>query len=167
MARSSAKNAPMLSALAQVGPSSTSSLSSVMSKVKERSAGDDLAPTGNSHPPKGEGKDREVEFMCRVVPLPTILDQLGISQVNLLKVDVEGDELAVLQGVPASLWPHVHQVVVEVHDIDGRLDKVTKVLKERAGFSTVCCEAQRTSGVQGYVMVVPEALNMWYVYARR
>lgn len=38
------------------------------------------------------------------------------SRIDFLKVDVEGEELAVLQGLDESGWQRVQQVVVEVHD---------------------------------------------------
>lgn len=60
------------------------------------------------------------------------------------------------------------QVVLEVHDIDGRLSSVVDMLRsEAAGFEHVCWEAQETSEVGGYVMVLPRALRMFLVFARR
>jgi FkbM family methyltransferase len=38
------------------------------------------------------------------------------SSIDLLKVDVEGEELAVLQGLDEEGWQRVQQVVAEVHD---------------------------------------------------
>ena len=49
-------------------------------------------------------------FLCNVVPLSLALSQLGIDAVDVLKVDVEGDELAVLQGVSADDWRKIRQV---------------------------------------------------------
>ena len=48
--------------------------------------------------------------------------------IALLKVDVEGAELAVLRGVDARHWPRVQRIAVEVYDVDGRLDAVTGLL---------------------------------------
>ncbi len=39
------------------------------------------------------------------------------EQVSLIKVDVEGEELAVLQGLPVQRWADVRQAVIEVHDV--------------------------------------------------
>jgi FkbM family methyltransferase len=65
----------------------------------------------------------------------------GLSQrrIALLKIDVERGELAVLQGVAAHDWPFVDGVAVEVHDLDGRLQRVTQLLRD-AGFEDVRCE---------------------------
>lgn len=58
--------------------------------------------------------------------------------------------------------------MLEVHDIDGRLTAVVELLKsEPAGFDNICWELQGTSEVKGYVMVVPEALKMFLVFAKR
>ena len=37
-----------------------------------------------------------------------------VQQIDLLKVDVEGAELDVLQGIGASQWAAIKQVVAEV-----------------------------------------------------
>lgn len=57
-----------------------------------------------------EGASGGQSFLCNVVPLSLALRHLGIAAVDLLKVDVEGDELAVLQGISADDWPKIRQV---------------------------------------------------------
>lgn len=49
-------------------------------------------------------------FLCSVVPLSVALQQLEIVTVDLLKVDVEGDELAVLHGIDDDDWSKIRQV---------------------------------------------------------
>lgn len=67
---------------------------------------------------EGDTRDRELidgqqlgeaSFVCSVVPLSLALDNLGVRVVDLLKVDVEGDELAVLRGISAGDWPKIRQ----------------------------------------------------------
>lgn len=60
-------------------------------------------------------------FVCQVVPLSLALHQLGIPVVDLLKVDVEGDELAVLQGIDDEDWPKIHQVRMVVRGVWGKV----------------------------------------------
>ena len=55
--------------------------------------------------------------------------------VDLLKVDVEGEELNVLRGLDDEAWTRVRQVVLEVHDVDGRVAAVEALLASR-GFET-------------------------------
>jgi FkbM family methyltransferase len=51
-----------------------------------------------------------------------------VAAIDLLKIDVEGAELDVLRGIADVEWPLIAQVVVEVQDIDGRLDDVLGLL---------------------------------------
>lgn len=55
------------------------------------------------------GKQGRKLFVCNVVPLSLALAQLGLATVDLLKVDVEGDELAVLRGINDEDWLKIHQ----------------------------------------------------------
>lgn len=55
--------------------------------------------------------------------------------VDLLKVDVEGAELEVLQGIDDEHWGLVQQAVLEVQDLDNQLKDVVDLLESR-GMST-------------------------------
>src|SRR5205823_5305892 len=47
--------------------------------------------------------------------------EAGIERIDLLKIDVEKSEHDVLRGIDDEHWPMIDQVVIEVHDIGGRL----------------------------------------------
>ena len=66
-----------------------------------------------------------------------------LKKVDLLKVDVERAELAVLRGISDSDWPKIRQIVIEVHDIDGRLAEVKRLLTVDAGFQVTAVEQDR------------------------
>lgn len=51
------------------------------------------------------------------------------------QVDVEGDELEVLQGV--RTWRRVHQVVAEVHTVEGRVQAAQALLESQGFLVTV------------------------------
>ena len=85
-------------------------------------------------------------FQTPVRPLSAILEDAGVTEVGLLKIDCEGAEWAVLTGVEASLWPRIRQVVIEVHDLEGRLQKVRDLLKQH-GFSRQVVEQEQ--GLEG------------------
>ena len=68
---------------------------------------------------------------CRVRPLAAILAETGLTRVDLLKIDVERSELEVLAGIGETDWPRIGQVVMEVHDRDGRLGQVVELLAAR------------------------------------
>ena len=70
-------------------------------------------------------------FRTRVRRLSRVCSELGIDNIDLLKIDVQKAELEVLEGIEAEDWPRVHQLVIEVHDIGGRLQQVTALLRSR------------------------------------
>ncbi len=70
----------------------------------------------------------------RTVPVRTLSDIVageGLERIDLLKIDVEKAEAEVLAGIDDTTWDLVRQVVVEVHDIDGRLAAVCGLLHHR------------------------------------
>jgi len=73
---------------------------------------------------------------CKLRTVSDVCTELSVSHIDLLKIDVEGAELDVLEGVEASSWAKVRQVVAEVHDLDGRVRSVCELLTQR-GFETI------------------------------
>lgn len=82
---------------------------------------------------------------CRVETLSRQLEHLGVARVDLLKIDVEGAEWDVLQGIEEAHWPLIQQIVAEVHDEDGRLAAFTKCLETR-GFTSLHVEKEPGAG---------------------
>ncbi len=74
--------------------------------------------------------------IARVETLSAVIDRYGITRIDYLKIDVEGDELAVLQGLRDEHAAMIRQVAVEVHSEPLARD-VTAYL-ERHGFETAC-----------------------------
>ncbi len=70
------------------------------------------------------------EIRCRMVCVSSILASTGLDVVDLLKVDVEGAELDVLEGISPDDWPKFRQMTIEVHDTGGRLAALVELLKE-------------------------------------
>jgi hypothetical protein len=73
---------------------------------------------------------------CELRRLSDVLTTLGRPAVDLIKVDVEGAEEDVLLGIDDGDWPLLRQFVIEVHDLDGRLDRMAHLLETR-GYRTV------------------------------
>ncbi|PQV64690.1 methyltransferase, FkbM family [Abditibacterium utsteinense] len=67
------------------------------------------------------------------------------ARIDLLKIDVEGAEMEVLQGIEADDWPQIAQVVAEVHDENGRLSAIRELLT-RQGFSEIWSEKEPDAG---------------------
>ena len=88
---------------------------------------------------------------CRVETLSRAIHALGIGEIDLLKIDVEGAEWDVLRGINARDWPRIRQVVAEVHDENGRVSQVENLLRAQ-GF-TVVCEPEPQSAAWGIWLV--------------
>jgi amino acid adenylation domain-containing protein/FkbM family methyltransferase len=73
---------------------------------------------------------------CRLKPLSTIIRERGIERIDLLKVVVEKSELDVLRGIDAEDWQKIQQIVLEIHNVDDRLDEIHSMIESR-GFDVV------------------------------
>jgi len=82
------------------------------------------------------------KYSVELKTLSSVVRERGIDRIDLLKLDVQQSEMDVLEGIDPEHWPIIRQVVVEVHDLDGRLDRVTSLL-ERHGFA-VAVEQEAT-----------------------
>ncbi|MEU0475944.1 FkbM family methyltransferase [Streptomyces olivaceus] len=98
-----------------------------------------------------------VEVEAEVLRLSDALrDWAPEGPIDLLKIDVEGSELEVLEGLDGSDWRRIRQCVIEVQDLDGRLDAVLGLL-DAEGF-TVATERATN---------IPDVLRHWMVYAAK
>lgn len=82
------------------------------------------------------GSFKPVTYECELRTLSSVIDDEQIDRIDLLKLDVEKAEWDVLLGIRDDHWPKIRQVVVEVHDVDGRVESV-KALLEAKGFTTI------------------------------
>ena len=63
--------------------------------------------------------------------LSPIIQEQGITSIDYLKIDVEGDELSVLEGVEELHWPIIKQAAVETHNEHLR-EQVCEYLTQRS-----------------------------------
>ncbi|MCB5907505.1 FkbM family methyltransferase [Streptomyces pinistramenti] len=71
---------------------------------------------------------------CAVRTLTEVVAHAGLTRIDLLKIDVEKAEADVLAGIDEALWDRIRQIVLEVHDLDGRLAEIVSRLRAR-GFT--------------------------------
>jgi amino acid adenylation domain-containing protein/FkbM family methyltransferase len=64
-----------------------------------------------------------------------VIEELGLQQIDLLKVNVEKSELNVLRGLGPNDWPKIRQLVIEV-DLQENLTPITALL-EHHGFDVL------------------------------
>jgi FkbM family methyltransferase len=98
------------------------------------------------------------ELQCPLSTVEEIVEREHVKRIDLLKIDVEGAEYDVLQGVGASTWPKIRQVVLEGHDIDGRLARIERDLATH-GFDFIRSEVPDLAKERG--------LNNFILHARR
>jgi phthiocerol/phenolphthiocerol synthesis type-I polyketide synthase E len=84
-----------------------------------------------------EERFRSEAFECRLRPLSDVIEECGVERIDLLKIDVQKAELEVLRGLREEHWPRIGQVVLEVHDLEGRLGEIIALLVRRGFRVTV------------------------------
>lgn len=84
-----------------------------------------------------EERFRSQTFECRLRPLSDVIAECQVEWIDLLKIDVQKAELEVLRGIREEHWPRIGQIVMEVHDLDGRLEHIVRMLEERGFRVTV------------------------------
>ena len=73
---------------------------------------------------------------CRLKTISEVIREESVEHIDLLKVDVQRAEFDVLRGVKEGDWARIAQIVMEVHDDEGRenggrVAKVVSFLEER------------------------------------
>src|SRR5262245_4742372 len=87
---------------------------------------------------------------CRVTTLSALVDG---APIDLLKIDVEGSESDVLDGIAATHWPRIRQITLETDA--GRVGRIVASLRTR-GYAVVAEEPASLTGT-----------GFRHVYARR
>lgn len=93
-----------------------------------------------------EGRFDEVEsVLCTIERLDAMAASLGITQIDLLKIDVEGFEIKVLEGIGDDLWPRIRNAAVEVEGGSAELESVA-ALFARQGMRTIVEQPEEYRG---------------------
>jgi nonribosomal peptide synthetase DhbF len=88
---------------------------------------------------------RHQQVTCPLRTLSDVIDECGVTRIDLLKIDAEKSELHVLRGIAARHWPRIQQAVVEVHDIGDRRAQIEALLCEQ-GFTVTCAAESSLAG---------------------
>ncbi|WP_331759045.1 FkbM family methyltransferase [Streptomyces anulatus] len=108
-------------------------------------AAEALAPTARARTADPQ------ELQVPVTRLSDWIRDNAVSRIDLLKVDAERAEEDVLAGLDDEHWPRIGQVVAEVHDRDGRVDRL-RTLLQRWGFETVLEQDALFAGSEIYML---------------
>ncbi len=74
---------------------------------------------------------RSETIVCELRTLSDVIREEGVERIDLLKIDVQKSEADVLAGIEDGDWGKIRQIVIEVHDIEGRLEQLTRLLADR------------------------------------
>ena len=74
-------------------------------------------------------KKRE-QVICNLKPLKKVINLLSIKNIDILKIDCEGNEHKVIDGISEKNWDIIQQLIIEINDIDGRLLYIKRKLKK-------------------------------------
>lgn len=80
-----------------------------------------------------EERHRSETFTTSLRPLSAFLNEQAMTQIDLLKIDAEGSEVEILNGIHHSHWAAIRQIVIEVHG-EHRLNDSLRQL-EQQGYS--------------------------------
>lgn len=94
------------------------------------------------------------DYNVKLESLSNIIDKENVDKIDLLKIDVEKSELEVLRGINNNHWKLIKQLVIEVHDINSNLEKISTLLTEK-GFTYIIDQDSDTN-----------VSNLYNIYAR-
>ena len=66
---------------------------------------------------------------CELKTISDVIRERQVATIALVKIDVEGSEWDVIEGIAEEDWPKIRQFVVEAHDVDGRVEKMRSVFE--------------------------------------
>jgi FkbM family methyltransferase len=92
----------------------------------------------------------------QAITLQQVFDEHGLDRCDLLKMDIEGGEYAILRSVDAKLLKHVQRIALEYHDNTpaGQHDELVRLLQS-SGFH-VQMRANPVHDYLGYLHAVRE-----------
>ncbi len=94
---------------------------------------------------------QSVDVPCQLKTLSEVIEAHDVKVIDLLKLDVEKSEMDALKGLKDEHWPLVQQMIVEVHDIENRLEELQVLLADK-GFSTHLGQETLLEGSPLYVI---------------
>ena len=71
------------------------------------------------------------QIQCKLDSLGRFIEKSKITQIDFLKIDVEGSEFEVIKSILPYQFSIIKQMAIEVHDINNRVEHVATFLKEK------------------------------------
>lgn len=101
-----------------------------------------------------EARFASEDFTCALKTVSQIIGEHKIDRIDLLKIDVEKSEVDVLKGIAEDDWNKIRQIVIEVHDLEQRVESTLGLLR-RHGFNVQEAELVEGTGVYNYFATRP------------
>jgi FkbM family methyltransferase len=79
---------------------------------------------------------------CRVTTLSAVIEDYGITAIDLLKLDAEKSELDVLMGIEERHWGLIRQIVMEVEEVSAQYQRLRALLSAQ-GFNHITLDQNR------------------------
>jgi len=98
------------------------------------------------------GLHRGIDMTVPTLTVSDLVRQQALDRIDLLKIDVERAEHLVLAGVEPDHWQLIGHVVAEVHDEQGRLAAMRRLLEDR-GFTVGISQDPKLAGTDLYELV--------------
>lgn len=86
---------------------------------------------------------------CQLKSLSQVIQENEIGHIDLLKIDAENAEMDIVKGIKNEDWDKIDQVIIEVYDEDGRLEKIKNILNER-NFEVAVFQSEELEGTKFY-----------------
>lgn len=104
-----------------------------------------------------DGRLESKSYQCELKPISQVMREFDVTKIDLLKIDAEGSELDVLNGIDDADWDKILQVAIEVHDRDGPLVEAVSTRLRDHGFELEIVEEEllHQSGLYNIFAVRP------------
>lgn len=99
---------------------------------------------------------KPLHIQVPVFTLSHIFSYEHIDAVSLLKIDTEGSELTILNGIAESDWKKIDQILIETHDLDSPVTKQVELLLHAKQYR-----------IEKHQTVHSEVMKTWIVFATR
>jgi amino acid adenylation domain-containing protein/non-ribosomal peptide synthase protein (TIGR01720 family)/FkbM family methyltransferase len=77
------------------------------------------------------------KIKCKTKSVSQVIAEEGIERIDLLKIDVENSEHLVIGGIEESDWSKIGCIIIEVHNVDDRVSRISALLSEKGFFTYV------------------------------
>lgn len=93
-----------------------------------------------------------IEVSCSVRSISNLIDNYNLDKIDLLKVDVEDWEEKIIDGIQSDHWSMIGKVIIEIHDKEGRLNRIEKFLSDK-GYIIEIEQTQELLGTSLYNLI--------------